>query len=568
MKINPAIVQTNLVALQQQHPALGIGLMNHLQHQRLRRVQSPFELRPGEANLPTIVDHRQTPAVSMHTTCTPMHIKQSVEKTGPGSISIVIGLGAGYALLAYHTLLSDRRVILIEPLWDVLFEALRWFDATALLSSPNLMLLGGNDAFEQAREILQNHPSFVSGYDAILHGRDLSSSEEDAARSLVPLSVPRSETAPLLAIGGHAHKELIPVLCREARHTSTPAQSYIRNREVSPFLRNDEGLETIRRSTPNTVLSFSAFALRYDEWRALGEMGIRRILWLYDDPQRTRSRIDLDSHFDQLVCFDPVHTETLSRQCKAPVMHLDAATSFDDSITPTPPDPRPETLGITFVGSTGLQRYPEPVLRSVFQQNALAPFDTLARQSLNDGVPVDMSTLASLPCPDTLHDHSISLRQDLLTFAMRRAWLLALTSLPLTIFGDAGWNQPTWVGALTKHTTGTPLHFLRETPWVYQHSAINLNVFNVQCINSPTVRMLDVMRMGGFLLSEHRPFIDTMFTVGEELDTFHTPDELREKCAHYMSRPEERTRIAQAGQRRVIAEHQYRHRLPRLPFPA
>ena len=108
------------------------------------------------------------------------------------------------------------------------------------------------------------------------------------------------------------------------------------------------------------------------------------------------------------------------------------------------------------------------------------------------------------------------------------------------------------------------MDFTRETPWIYQRSQININLFNVQCANSPTVRLFDVLACGGFLLSEYRPCIGEIFRIGKELDIFRTPAELRDKVDYYLKHPDECREIAQAGQRNVLRGHLYRNRLKRI----
>jgi spore maturation protein CgeB len=73
-------------------------------------------------------------------------------------------------------------------------------------------------------------------------------------------------------------------------------------------------------------------------------------------------------------------------------------------------------------------------------------------------------------------------------------------------------------------------------------------------------RTFEVPGSGGFLLTERVAHLGDYFEPGRELDTFATTDELVERIAHWLARPEERAAIAEAGYRRVRAEHTYDHR--------
>jgi spore maturation protein CgeB len=51
------------------------------------------------------------------------------------------------------------------------------------------------------------------------------------------------------------------------------------------------------------------------------------------------------------------------------------------------------------------------------------------------------------------------------------------------------------------------------------------------------------------------------FVDGREVATFGSAAELREQILRWMADPQGRQRVAEAGQRRVKAEHTYEHRL-------
>lgn len=66
---------------------------------------------------------------------------------------------------------------------------------------------------------------------------------------------------------------------------------------------------------------------------------------------------------------------------------------------------------------------------------------------------------------------------------------------------------------------------------------------------------------GSFYLTHHSDGIEDIMIPGKELETFKTLDEMSEKIRYYVDHPEERRRIAEAGQRRVLDNYTMRHRL-------
>ncbi len=73
-------------------------------------------------------------------------------------------------------------------------------------------------------------------------------------------------------------------------------------------------------------------------------------------------------------------------------------------------------------------------------------------------------------------------------------------------------------------------------------------------------RTFEVPCSGGFLLTEFAPKLDTYFAIDREIATFSSPEELVDKTRYFLSRPEERDNIAQAGHNRTVSEHTYARR--------
>jgi spore maturation protein CgeB len=122
---------------------------------------------------------------------------------------------------------------------------------------------------------------------------------------------------------------------------------------------------------------------------------------------------------------------------------------------------------------------------------------------------------------------------------------------------------------------------------VFRSSRINLNLSN-SFVPKPSLRMrlgalargqaidrsprrsqikgrtFEVPGSGGFLLTERVPHLEEYFEIGEEIAAYSTTDELIEQVRHWLSHPEERAAVAEAGYRRVRAEHTYDHRFAEI----
>jgi spore maturation protein CgeB len=73
-------------------------------------------------------------------------------------------------------------------------------------------------------------------------------------------------------------------------------------------------------------------------------------------------------------------------------------------------------------------------------------------------------------------------------------------------------------------------------------------------------RNFEVPGCGGFLLTERVPHLERYFELGEEVAVFDGTDDLLEQVVHWLEHEDERRRVADAGYRRVLAEHTYDHR--------
>ena len=74
-------------------------------------------------------------------------------------------------------------------------------------------------------------------------------------------------------------------------------------------------------------------------------------------------------------------------------------------------------------------------------------------------------------------------------------------------------------------------------------------------------RIFRAMGSGAFYLAHYYPGIEKDFTIGEHLDVWHDIDELEEKIAHYLTRPEEAAKIAFNGMELVHTKHTWLDRI-------
>jgi spore maturation protein CgeB len=77
-------------------------------------------------------------------------------------------------------------------------------------------------------------------------------------------------------------------------------------------------------------------------------------------------------------------------------------------------------------------------------------------------------------------------------------------------------------------------------------------------------RTFELAACDAFQLVDHRSLLPALLTPGEDIVTFRSIAEMREQIDHFLARPDERLRFAQAARRRVLAEHTYEHRVQEM----
>ena len=96
---------------------------------------------------------------------------------------------------------------------------------------------------------------------------------------------------------------------------------------------------------------------------------------------------------------------------------------------------------------------------------------------------------------------------------------------------------------------------------LYQRSQIGFNVHNRGDYTVGSYRLFELAGNGVMQISDGGKYLDTFFTVGEEIAGYTDPDDLIEKLRYYLRHDEERQRFALNGYRRVMKDHRLRDRM-------
>jgi spore maturation protein CgeB len=128
-----------------------------------------------------------------------------------------------------------------------------------------------------------------------------------------------------------------------------------------------------------------------------------------------------------------------------------------------------------------------------------------------------------------------------------------------------GLPPPLWLNSATiNQMVQNKFVVNEEKSKAFRAAKIVVNSTHPGEIDGTNLRTFEVAGAGGFQLANFRPALADLFVLGQEIETFRSVAELKEKVRYFLARPEQRRKIADAGAKRAQREHTYELRLGRL----
>ena len=132
-----------------------------------------------------------------------------------------------------------------------------------------------------------------------------------------------------------------------------------------------------------------------------------------------------------------------------------------------------------------------------------------------------------------------------------------------------GWLLETHVGERVQNENQRVSS--EESVKIYNAARINLNLHSSTYHEGihpegdfVNPRTFEIAAGGGFQLVDQRSELPDLFRAGDEMITFASIEDLKEKIAYYLAHDEERNLIAQKGYVRVLSEHTLEHRMTEM----
>lgn len=359
---------------------------------------------------------------------------------------------------------------------------------------------------------------------------------------------------------------------------STYAFSPRTNRN-DPSFEKDFGL-AIRSFSPRFVFSFNYFPVIS---KVCNNLEVIYVSWVYDNPLVSLYSYTLANPWNRVFLFDKqeylffknhgINTVFYLPLAAAPGRLRSDAISFGISCK--------YQADVSFVGSL----YTEPKHQLYHRLQALPDFTkgyldaimeaqkhvygvSLIEELLNEDILAELRK--ACPCPPNsdgveteryLYSNYFLLRH---VTAMERTELIQKIGLryPLQLYtNDRTYSCP----GCTNHG---PVDYYLESPYVFRHSKINLNITLRSIKSGIPLRAFDIMGSQGFLLTNYQEDFLDYFVPDEDFVYYSDLEDLINKIEYFLSHEKERLEILQNGYEKILMYHTYEKRISDLFYPS
>ncbi len=382
---------------------------------------------------------------------------------------------------------------------------------------------------------------------------------------------------------GHVYRnELVLLAEAEAKPVALVADGGLFVEDVSDALRGEgfavytidlsrlsleEITETVQRSEPKLLFRVN----HLEGLAAFSEQSQLPTIEWEVDPSLTRICSAPPSSERTTVCtWRRKHVDTFRSAGFFNVHYLPLATNpTRRRLTPVPPEEKSTyEASISFVGASMADRTQS--LRDDFARAWDSCFSHRTGEGyrvLDDILQEQRQDLSAYRIPEIVARRAPGLAVQLgelepeliageLAAAERRiSYIQRLVPLGVKVWGDSGWRQVPGLSYQGPAEHGVTINK------IYSNTLINIDLGRLYQLDIVTMRVFDILACGGFVLAEHSDALAELFVVGEEIDSWRTPDELVDKVDWYLNNRAVAVAMAQRGCRAVSERHTIQQRV-------
>ncbi len=302
--------------------------------------------------------------------------------------------------------------------------------------------------------------------------------------------------------------------------------------------------------------------------------GIKYISWIFDNPQQALFHSQIKNSCNYVFSFDKVQATEIKKLGCPNVFHLPLATNTikNNGLVITEEDIQKYSCDISFVGSLYEDKLYDLVY-STASDNLKKDMDNIIadnygnwdgedriRNALNNDDITELNKIGKF-------DKRIPKLMDYGTFLGARLFSRKLALLERTDIANL-LSQYDFRLYTRDHTilienakVFPALNYNNELPKAYHLSKINLNITLHSIQSGLPLRVFDIMGVGGFMLTNYQPEVEDLFTIGKDIEVYHSMDELEEKVLFYLTHENQRLKIAMNGYKTVTEKYSFENRL-------
>jgi len=339
----------------------------------------------------------------------------------------------------------------------------------------------------------------------------------------------------------------------------------------------EEKLSTaIRSFSPQFVFSFNYFPIISKVCNALD---VVYVSWVYDNPLVALYSYTLANPCNRVFLFDKQEYLFFRNNGIPTVFYLPlaAAPARLKSDASSQHIYEKYRADISFIGSLytepkhqlynrlqGLSYFTRGYLDAIMQVQKNVYGISIIEELLNEDILSELRN--ACPCPPNhdgvetesyLYSNYFLLRQ---VTAMERTELIQKIAgkYPLHLYTtDKTWHCP---GCINRGA----IDYYMETPYVFRHSKINLNITLRSIKSGIPLRAFDILGSQGFLLTNYQEDFLDYFIPGEDFIYYTSAEDLMNQIEYYLSHEKERLEICQNGYEKICRFHTYEKRIPIL----
>lgn len=295
------------------------------------------------------------------------------------------------------------------------------------------------------------------------------------------------------------------------------------------------------------------------------------IAWVYDCPCLTLYSEMIYNPYNYIFHFDRTAVEKLKNRGVRNVWHQPLAVHsarLNQLVAHAVPTQKLLVPGISFLGNlytdeynfldqiTGLSAYQKGFIQAVIDAQLRIRGADLIAEAFPEAFLSEVLGLLDLRLEEELQVDGRELLLEMIrkkAAVVERRELLSLLSgaFPTVLYSQSDSSR------LPRVENRGYLNYSVEMPVMFYHAKINLNITLRSIASGISLRALDILGAGGFLLSDYQPELAEYFKDGEEVVLYDGRADLVEKARYYLEHEEARRQIAQNGCRKVRERFDY-----------